>query len=374
MKQVHGSDLIGWAMEKAKEIQFEDFKASYNWLSSWKKTHGIVRRKINKRFTRKEIDEKPQVDQSIKDFVSKIRSLISVKNPPKLFNADEAGYAYELKFNFTLEHKGSRYVKEKIDSKNAKTHSYTSLPIVDDQGNFVTPHLIILQEPNGVFGPQVEKKMFKHKDLLIKCSKSGKMTKPILAEWYKKGLFGSRALHNNIFLFDSFPMHKDPVLFKQNKPRNYNLQLEFIPPGTTDRIQPLDNNLNRTFKDMVRQLSELYCTDTDSRIERKRVSNRDNICLIQLLMYNQCSSPRFKGWVQYSFYACGYKDSYSPFIASPIGYCFKSSVNKIICDKCEGEGDYKSAKIRCAWCTRHFCAFHFFFDENYHYCKRYIPD
>lgn len=109
-------------------------------------------------------------------------------------------------------------------------------------------------------------------------------------------------------------MHKDNALLKQFKPRNFNLRVEFIPPGTTGHIQPLDRDLNRTFKEMVRNFSELYCTDTDSRIHRNPVHIRDNICLIQLLTYNHCFSPRFKGWIQRSFNICGYIDSHEPYL------------------------------------------------------------
>lgn len=379
MKQVHDRDIISWAMHKAEEIHYNDFKASSHWIFDWKKTHQIVKRKINKRFTRKEIDDEPQVQQSIDEFVSKIRSSISCENPPILFNADEAGYACELKFDYTLECKGTRYIKEKIDSKNATTHSYTSLPLVSQTGDFVLPHLIILQEVGGKFGPQVERRMFQHPDLLIMCSKSGKMTKFILGEWYEKVVFASRELHNNILLFDSFGMHKDELLMDEHKPHNFDLRVEFIPKGTTGHIQPLDRDLNRTFKEMVRNLSGLYCSDADPRIQRKAVHIRDNICLIQLLMYNQCSSPRFKGWIQRSFNICGYTDSHEPYIKSPTGYCFGTDVSRSNCDNCMAEGDPRMAKIRCGWCKHFFCAFHFFFEEHffnppYHYCKRYIPD
>lgn len=207
------------------------------------------------------------------------------------------------------------------------------------------------------------------------CSTSGKMILPILSQWYRSTIFASRVLHKNILLFDSFPMHKDLALIEGNRPHDFKFNVEYIPPGTTDRLQPLDNKLNRTFKEMVRALSGLYCTDTDYRIERKQIHNRDIICLIQLLMYNQCSSPRLKGWVQNSFYNCGYIVSYTPYIATPIGYCFYSDIQNSPCEDCEGDdGEWRAAGIRCGWCIRHFCAFHFFFNERYHYCERYIQE
>lgn len=233
--------------------------------------------------------------ESASDFVKKIRLLRNSRNKPKLYNGDESGYELELKPNFTLDHKGIRYVQEIVDSKSAKTHSYTILPLINSDGEFVSPLLIIMKETSETFGPVVERTMFKHPDLMIMCSKSGKMTKRILSEWYRKVLFSSRMMHNNILLFDSFPMHKDTALIKSCTPPNINPIVEFIPPGTTGQIQPLDNDLNRTLKEFVRELSLGYCKDNDPRIIRRSIHLRDSISLIQLLMFNQVRSPRYKG-------------------------------------------------------------------------------
>lgn len=369
-QQVHDSDIIGWASEEAARLQL-DFKASSFWVLTWKQKHRIVKRKINKRYTKKEFKSKPQVENMINEFVSRIRNLLSVPRPPILFNADEAGYAYELKLNFTLAYKGERYIEEVISNQNAMTHSYTSLPLVDSDGNFHKAHLIILQEPDGEFGPVVKETMYRHRDILITCSSSGKMNKKIMAQWYREVLFKTRALRNNILLFDSFGIHKDEQLLEQNKPSNYNIRVEFIPPGTTGSIQPLDNDLNRTFKDFIKQLSVHYCKN-DPRIENARpIHVRDTLCLLQVLMFNQCASPRFKGWIQHAFKKCGYTETYERYEASPVGFCISSNVARYSCDCCDGE--YHQAFLRCGWCKTYFCVFHYFFDETPHYCENHIP-
>lgn len=369
MKQVHDRDLIRWAIEKANEINANEFRASYHWVSDFKNKYRIVRRKINKRFTRKQMRNEPKVHESIEKFVSRIRSLRSVKHPPKVFNADQTGFLLETKPNFTLEVEGTRYIHEIVDSKNAATHSITVFPLVGHEGQFILPLLIILQENDGRFGPKVQRTMFQHPDLLITCSKSGKITKAILAQWYREVVFNSRELRGSILLLDSYGMHKDKELIESNRPLDFNIAIEYIPPGTTSKIQPLDNDLNRTFKEFLRNLSLGYCSN-HLAIQRKPIHVRDSICLLQLLMFNQVQCPRFKGWIQRAFKKCGYIDSYDPYVGSPTTYCFSpDKVSKSQCQFCE---DITASFIRCAWCKRLFCAFHFFFDREYHYCTTYF--
>lgn len=54
MKQVHDNDLIRWGCEKATEVELHEFKASTHWVLNWKQSHRVVKRKINKRYTRRE--------------------------------------------------------------------------------------------------------------------------------------------------------------------------------------------------------------------------------------------------------------------------------------------------------------------------------
>lgn len=312
--------------------------------------------------------DQPVTDRVVSDFVDKIRKLIYPEiplRPPNLFNADLSGFQYELKFNFTLARKGERYVKEKISNKNAQTHSYTTMPLIDSDGNFIFPHLLILQEPKGKFGPRVQETMFKHRDILITCTESGKMTKKIMDQWYRDIVFKSHALHNNILLLDSYGIHKDDCLLQQNKPPGFNLRVEFIPAGTTGTLQSLDNDLNRTFKEFVRYLSVHYFKGMAGVERAPAVHTRDFICLFQVLMYNQCSSPRFKGWVQHSFKLCKYTD----YDKNPVKYCTGNTIARSACNFCDG---FKAAFLRCGWCTQYFCRFHFFFNGNAHYCTNYI--
>lgn len=370
LHQVHDRDLVRWATEKADELQLQGFRASSHWIFDWKKDHRVVRRKINKHFTRKDLDAQPKVIESIDEFVNRIRSMRAIPNPPKLFNADQTGMQMELKPNFTLETAGTRYVQEKIDSKSATTHSITLFPFFGHDGYCVLPILIILQEPKGVFGPRVQNTMYTHPDLLIECSKSGKITKQILARWYREVLFKDRNLHNGILLLDSLPMHKDKEFAFSFKPDDFNIAIEIIPPGTTDKIQPMDRDLNRILKAFTKELSLGFCSN-DPRIERTNISTRDNICFIYVHVFNQVRSPRFKGWVQRTFKICGYIDTYEPYPGSPIEYCFdRNEVPTSPCSLCE---EFKGAFIRCAWCKLLFCAYHYFFSERSHYCKQYIP-
>lgn len=103
--QVHDRDLVRWGAEKAHELGLEGFKGSKQWIQEWEKKHDIVKRKINKRFTRRQFRQQPQVKLSIDEFLDKIRRLINNNPNPT------------LKFNFTLEIRGTRYVHDMIIRK-----------------------------------------------------------------------------------------------------------------------------------------------------------------------------------------------------------------------------------------------------------------
>ncbi len=51
---------------------------------------------------------------------------------------------------------------------------------------------------------------------------------------------------------------------------------------------------------------------------------------LQSLTHNQFSAPRFKSFIQYSWFKCGYSDARLPFI-HPVEYCFAQNTEKL-CD------------------------------------------
>ena len=88
--------------------------------------------------------------------------------------------------------------------------------------------LVILQEPDGKFGPIVRKRMFKAPNLYVVPSKSGKITKEILHNWYRDVLFPSLG-PRSLMLIDSLNTYNDTSYWDTINPANKELNLLTIP-------------------------------------------------------------------------------------------------------------------------------------------------
>lgn len=75
-----------------------------------------------------------------------------------------------------MSYQGVKKVERVVQSVSSTTHSYTIQPIISCDGNLLSPLFIVLKETNGVFGPRVQETLFKPTNVIVKASKSGKMT------------------------------------------------------------------------------------------------------------------------------------------------------------------------------------------------------
>lgn len=363
-KRVHDRSLIRWGMEKAREINV-NFRASHHWLLNFKRRHNIVSRKITRQVTKKNIVDAPQTRETIDRFIGKIWEIFE-RNPAKIFNTDQTGFQIELYSGRTHEVKGTRHIEALVEAKNSLTHSYTVMPLISGDGKLIKPTLIVHKTNTGEFGPRVLSSMFTHNSIIVASSTNGKVTKDILTMWADKVFFLAEGANGGTLLLDSLPMQKDVANLNRNKPRDFQYSIEFIPPGTTKDLQPLDKEPNRTLKEMVRKFSEGYNINDPRILNRKRTSTRDAIDMIQVLVLNQFDSPRFSGWISHSWKSCGYTTRKYESI-SPNKYCFNIEVSRHICVLCE-----KSSFIKCGWCVNYFCEYHYFFQGEIHFCSNYV--
>lgn len=360
---MHDRNLTRWGAEKARELQL-NFRASHHWLLNFKRRHNIVSRKITRQISRKNQAEEPAVRTSATEFINKIKPIFA-KNPARIFNSDQTGFKIELYSERTLEIRGTRHVEATVVAQNSLTHSYTVMPLISGDGRLIKPTLIVHKTPTGEFGERVLKSMFSHESIRVCTTTSGKVNKQILQEWSTHIFFKALNTNNSTLLLDSFTLHKDRSNLDQKKPRSFKYDIEYIPPGTTSECQPLDKEPNRTFKQMIRNMSEAYMINDDRITKRDRLSTRDAIDMMQVLLLNQIDSPRFRTWIAHSWKSCGYTSDPILF-TSPNAFCFDMEVYRRRCCLCQ-----YSAFIRCGWCNCHFCEFHFFFCREIHYCSIY---
>lgn len=128
--------------------------------------------------------------------------------------------------------------------------------------------------------------MFKHPKLYITCSKSGKMTKPIMDDFMLEVCFPSVPRYS-IVIMDSWTGQGQVSNLEQ--PEGLNIQIEYIPPGTTGFIQPCDVYFFRMFKTFIRMVTNTIKVKHADTI----VSTRDNVLKMILLTHSQFQSPRF---------------------------------------------------------------------------------
>lgn len=318
-------------------------------------------RKITKLRTSKQTADLPNIVASARNFVENFRNKYKNFDPYYIRNTDQSGFNLELYSGRTLETVGTRTVEANIQATHSATHSYTIMPQIAASGELVGPLFIILQEAGGVFGEIVQRTMFKHADIFVVCSKSGKITNGLMDEWFLRVFFPS-AGHNSVLIVDSLNTYKNRQNINRLKPAGVQYQVEMLPPHTTPIAQPLDRYFFRPYKSFVRRISE-YANMHHREI---RLPARDNILKLQVVVYNFFRSPRFNGFLKCSFELCGYFPTRTRHV-SPMEYCF-GNVSEHWCILCPT----KPAFVRCSWCAFYYCFEHFFLIDQFHYCKNYI--
>lgn len=335
------------------------FNASDKWVYMFKKKHRIVSRKGTKFVTQKQFTERPKVIQSSNSFVIEIQRLFARYDEKNIYNSDQSGFKLELISNRTLAPQGSKQVVIVYQKSGSATHSYTIQPTISASGHLLGPLFVVLQEKDGEFGPLVQQRMFTHPVLCVKASTSGLVTKNILREWYDE-VFYKYCGRRCVLLLDSLTAYKDQDFYNQVKPQNVHCELKSIPPGTTGLIQPLDVGYFRSYKSIIRHMSNTI----RRKCPEEKLSSRDNILKIQAAIHIQFSAPIFQNFLRHSWVESGYSERVDDsFFESPKTFCIPKDSAKHNCSLCT-----ESAFIRCAWCNYHFCLKHFLFMDEIHFC------
>lgn len=231
--------------EKAKKFAvsfgIEDFKASDGWLHKFKKRHGIGQQKMS--------GESAAVDDEIcEEWKERLRELLEDYAPRNIFNADESGLFYKCLPDRTLTFKGEtchggKHSKERI----------TILFATNMDGSEKLKPLVI--------GKSKKPRCFKGVTSfpLTYCANTKVwMTAVLFRQWLQALDKDMKKQKRKIILFiDNCTAHNDVPTLK-------NVKLEFLPPNTTSKLQPLDQGIIKVFKgyyrtEIVRKLLE--CID-----------------------------------------------------------------------------------------------------------------
>lgn len=356
------------------------FKASLAWLYRFKKKNKIVSRKITKVLSRSQIASLPNVNERVREFRSSFNGdmLEDGYTPDEIYNTDQSGFNIELLSGRTLEVQGSKLIQASINQSHSETHSYTIQPVISMNGITMPRLLVVLQEKNGVFGPIVRQRLFRHPEIHITSTTSGKVSKSILKEWFAEVYFPFASNHS-VLILDSFSTYKDRKEIDDEKPPNKTYKVSTIPPGLTGYCQPLDVAYFRSYKSFFRKISD-HINFHRNEID---LHARNTILKLQACTFFQFRSPRFHDFIKYAWYKAGLLTTTfdrTVRFPDPIHFCF--DVDSISQD-CSAPNCKHKCFIRCSWCAKFLCFDHFLeqpFVTNdpeflqFHYCLKFSPN
>ena len=122
---IHNIDLRRSALQKARELDLNNFEASDKWLLTFKHRHKISSRKVTKLVTKKHIETRQEIEQSATNFVQETNKLIQKYNPNAILSTDQAGINPEPYGNRSLTYAGEKCTWCLVKSISNTTHFYT---------------------------------------------------------------------------------------------------------------------------------------------------------------------------------------------------------------------------------------------------------
>ncbi|CAF3916765.1 unnamed protein product, partial [Rotaria sp. Silwood1] len=198
--------------------------------------------------------------------------------PNQVLNTDQIGLELELHGDRTLTYSGEKSTWDSVRSLGATTHSYTIQPTITMGGCVLNPLYMCLKEVSGHISENLKKNLFNAKNIVLTCSKSGKLTSSLVTYWRDHCLIPNLR-SRTLLLLDSLPYQVHPDVYKELKHFEYRV----IPPKTTPIIQPLDIYYNRQHKKIVRRIYDhLRLDEIDINL-----SERNNLSKLQSLAHSQ---------------------------------------------------------------------------------------
>jgi hypothetical protein len=352
---LHDSNLQEIALNLNHDLQIPNFKATHNWIDKFKKGNQISSRHITSFVSKKNLRDREAIERSANNFVAEIRQLMTTIPLTAVVNADQSGILKELYTSRTLARTGCKNVECVVQNVSATTHSYTVLPVIYADGRLGRKLYVVLQEANGRFPIQGH---YTASNLAIDCHTSHIMTKALMLKWLETCVLTADMPDKMLLIVDSWNSFKDHAAIQNVKPPGKTLEIRNIPPGATSMIQPLDVYFFIVFKGYIKRFTG-YVSSNELDL---RLSKRDTILKMLSLVYNQFCAPRFRPFLQYSWYSCKYVDAHPPPFQTPTEFCFSpNAVQECDVEECNG-----TSFIKCAICEKCLCFGHFFTENHFH--------
>lgn len=352
---VHDIDIRRWALFKAEQINLTNFVASHGWVNRFKRVFRISSRKICKFTSFRNYNRREEIENEGVELLLKFNDSYLEFPRHLIFNSDQSGFRYCHLGNRTLSHTGEKYTDVAVRSMNPLTHSYTIQPVINMQGQLLSPLFIVLKETAGEFGPRILPNLPEFPNLVVKCSKSGKLDGHLFKDWVNECL--------DLMFDDECVLYMDCWTGQSNE-ETYNLEgkkvnVEYFPAQSTSFMQPEDLSLFHPWKDFVKRFIN-HCLITRSEIT---VHLRNNVLKLQSLIHNQFSSNVFEPMFKYGWYKAGF----------PVEYIQYESLKEICFNfnqpNCSTVSCKRLSFMQCAYtnCSKVLCVDCFFTSYHFHH-------
>ncbi|CAF5198942.1 unnamed protein product [Rotaria magnacalcarata] len=122
---VHDTDLERFAIQKARELNWDNFQVSESFITTFKKEKKTSSRRYNKLITRVSSTRNACSLEDAQTWIKNQKSLISKYSPNQILNSDHCSFQKEYISPRTLSFTGERTTEVAVKKKNNVTHSYT---------------------------------------------------------------------------------------------------------------------------------------------------------------------------------------------------------------------------------------------------------
>jgi hypothetical protein len=231
--------MPGMALSDRQMEQINKFKASWHFIQAFRHRNRLSLRRPS--FKRR---PKP-TEADMQAFIAQVQSCLQNYRRDRIINIDETNWKTVAGGFMTWAHTNAESVQCQID--NDEKEGVTVIAAVDAEGGKL---------PLTVIGKGKTERCLKGYQLppeVRTCvSESGWTTKDVMCRYFailRQELYPEGPL---IVILDAYAAHRSREV--REIARLWEIQLVFIPPGCTDKLQPLDRRVFGVLKSYARQL------------------------------------------------------------------------------------------------------------------------
>ena len=219
---------------------------STGWLAGFCARVGLSWRRITGYTTKPSVLVNHKAVEAFRQaFVERTRAVM-LGGGVELINMDETAVYLDMPYKYSVSQKGAKHVK--IQTYGRERKGVTVVLACSSTGDKLPPMVLTDRKTLRSITVPV--------GLIVECGvKSAFMNQGVMVKWLR--LHSARLQGTGrMLLLDSFSGHKTQSVREQA--RECDISIDYIPPGTTSSLQPLDVGIMKPFKDGIRARWKCY--------------------------------------------------------------------------------------------------------------------